>query len=85
LLDRIDGPVMANRTLGILTRIMNWHATRSDTFRSPIVRGMARAEQAREAVIDQVWREHLARWNELEQEAAASCHIGPGDPDWPAA
>jgi len=51
LLDRIEGSVMANRTLGILTRIMNWHATRSDTFRSPIVRGMARAEQARERVL----------------------------------
>jgi len=51
LLDRIDGAVMANRTLGILTRIMNWHATRSDTFRSPIVRGMARAEQARSRVL----------------------------------
>ena len=53
LLDRIEerGSVMANRTLGILTRIMNWHATRSDTFRSPIVRGMARAEEARSRVL----------------------------------
>src|SRR5262245_40676679 len=50
LLDQIEderGPVMANRALGILNRIFNWHATRSDTFRSPIVRGMARGEQAR--------------------------------------
>lgn len=38
------GLVMANRTLAIVRRIMNWHATRSDTFRSPIVRGMARAD-----------------------------------------
>jgi integrase len=55
LLDEIEderGPVMANRTLGIINRIMNWHATRSDTFRSPIVRGMARAqEQARSRVL----------------------------------
>src|SRR5262245_60149461 len=33
LLDQIEdqrGPVMADRTLGILNRVMNWHATRSD-------------------------------------------------------
>jgi integrase len=55
LLDRIEdnnGPVMANRTLSILNRIFNWHATRSDTFRSPIVRGMKQAdEQARARVL----------------------------------
>jgi integrase len=48
LLDEIEdesGPVMADNTLGIINRIMNWHATRSDTFRSPIVRGMKRAEE----------------------------------------
>jgi integrase len=45
------GPVMANRTLGVVRRVMNWHATRSDDFRSPIVRGMARAETSRERVL----------------------------------
>jgi integrase len=47
LLDRIEdgsGPVMADRTLAIIRRIMNWHASRSDDFRSPIVRGMARTK-----------------------------------------
>jgi integrase len=46
LLDKIEderGPAMANQTLAIARRIMNWHAARSDDFRSPIVRGMARA------------------------------------------
>jgi integrase len=46
LLDKIEderGPAMANQTLAILRRVMNWHAARSDDFRSPIVRGMARA------------------------------------------
>jgi integrase len=46
LLDDIDdnsGPVAADATLAILRRIMNWHASRSDDFRSPIVRGMARS------------------------------------------
>jgi integrase len=55
LLDRIEderGPIMANRALGIISRAMNWHASRSDSFRSPIVRGMARgAEQARSRIL----------------------------------
>lgn len=45
MLDKIEdanGPVMADRTLATIRRIMNWHASRSDEFRSPIVRGMAR-------------------------------------------
>jgi integrase len=45
LLDRIEdenGPVMADRTLALVRKIMNWHASRSDEFRSPIVMGMAR-------------------------------------------
>src|SRR4029077_7457519 len=33
---------MADLTLAYLRRIMNWHAVRSDDYRSPIVRGMAR-------------------------------------------
>jgi integrase len=47
LLDTIEdqnGPVMADRTLAIVRKIMNWHASRSDEFRSPIVRGMARTK-----------------------------------------
>jgi integrase len=47
LLDKIvdeNGPVMADLTLAFLRRILNWHAGRSDDFRSPIVRGMARTK-----------------------------------------
>jgi len=57
LLDKIDehnGPVMADRTLAIIRKITNWHASRSDDFRSPIVRGMARVkpqERARERTL----------------------------------
>ena len=46
LLDHIEdanGPVMANEVLGIVSRVFDWHASRSDTFRSPIVKGMNRA------------------------------------------
>jgi integrase len=47
LLDNVhdeNGPVMADHVLAYLRRIMNWHASRSDDFRSPIVRGMARTK-----------------------------------------
>jgi integrase len=65
LLDKIEdenGPVMANTVLGIVSRAFDWHATRSDTFRSPIVRGMRRAGgQARSRILTDeelraVWR-----------------------------
>jgi integrase len=57
LLDKIEddsGAVMADRTLAYLRRVMTWYAGRSDDFRSPIVRGMARtkpAELARDRVL----------------------------------
>ena len=47
VLDRIEdesGPVMADQTLAFMRRVFNWHASRSDDFRSPIVRGMARTK-----------------------------------------
>jgi integrase len=45
LLDRVEeqgGQAAADKVLTLLRRIFNWHASRSDDFRSPIVRGMAR-------------------------------------------
>ena len=57
LLDKIEderGPVMADRTLAALRRVFTWHAGRSDEFRSPIVRSMARTsakERARARVL----------------------------------
>jgi integrase len=58
------GLVMADRLLAYMRRVMNWHASRSDTYSSPIVRGMARTkgkERARERTltddeIKAVWR-----------------------------
>ena len=53
---------MADRTLEIIRKVMNWHAARSDEFRSPIVRGMARASgRSRDRVLNDdeiraVWR-----------------------------
>lgn len=48
------GAIMADRTLAVIRKIMNWHAARADDFRSPIVRGMARVkakERARERTL----------------------------------
>jgi integrase len=47
LLDTIEdqsGPVMADQTLAFIRRVFSWHSSRSDDFRSPIVRGMARTK-----------------------------------------
>jgi integrase len=65
LLDKIQdqrGPAMADKALGIIRKAMNWHASRSDDFRSPIVRGMARdAGTARDRILTDdelrsIWR-----------------------------
>ena len=52
VLDHIEdesGPVMADQTLAFIRRVFNWHASRSDDFRSPIVPGMARTKPKRRA------------------------------------
>jgi integrase len=70
LLDEIqdaNGPVMADRTLAIIRKVMNWHASRSDEFRSPIVRGMARTkskDRARARILTD--DELLAIWKAAE-------------------
>ena len=75
LLDKIEdenGPVQADRTLARIRRIMNWHASRSDEFRSPIVRGMARTkpkERARERVLTD--DEVRAIWKATEPDTGA--------------
>jgi integrase len=55
LLDGIEegsGPAMATQTLALVRKVMNWHATRSDDFLPPIVRGMARTqERARDRIL----------------------------------
>jgi integrase len=58
LLDKIEdgsGPAAADAALGLLRRVLNWHATRTDGFANPIVRGMNRTstkETARSRVLD---------------------------------
>ena len=58
LLDAIEdkaGPRAADLTLAYVSKIMGWHAVRDETFRSPIIRGMARlkaSERARSRILD---------------------------------
>ncbi len=57
LLDKMEdnnGPVMADQTLSVLSKLFNWYATRDDDYMSPIVRGMRRTcpqERARKRVL----------------------------------
>jgi integrase len=56
-LDEIEdehGPRAAHICLAYLSRLFNWHATRDDEFKSPIVRGMGRInarERARNRIL----------------------------------
>jgi hypothetical protein len=47
--------VMADHVLALLRKLMSWHASRGDDFRSPIVRGMAKTkpkDQARHRTLE---------------------------------
>ncbi|HZZ23333.1 MAG TPA: integrase arm-type DNA-binding domain-containing protein [Roseiarcus sp.] len=67
LLDGIaenNGEVMADLTFAVVRRVMSWHESRDDQFRSPIARGMRRvraSERARSRILSDdelraVWR-----------------------------
>src|SRR5262249_17854383 len=59
-------------TLAYLRRVMTWHASRSDTFRSPIVRGMARtrpSQRRRQRVLSD--DELKAMWQAAEASQGA--------------
>jgi integrase len=79
------GAFMAHNVLAYVRKIMNWHAARSDDFRSPIVRGMGRInakESARERILTDdeiraVWKTAdgmntpFARWLQFSLLTAA--------------
>jgi integrase len=75
LLDRIadmTGAPMADHVLAHLRRAMNWHASRSDDFRSPIVRGMARtnpSQRRRQRILTDT--ELRAVWRAAETSRSA--------------
>jgi integrase len=73
LLDKVEdgsGPTMAHSTLAAIRKIMNWHATRDESYASPIVRGMGRIrpkERARSRILSD--EELRAVWKTAKQRA----------------
>jgi integrase len=57
LLDKIEdknGATMSDATLLLLGRVFTWHASRTDDFRSPVIKGMRRtkpSERVRERIL----------------------------------
>jgi integrase len=54
-IERECGPHTADMELAVLRTVLHWHEKRSDTFRSPIIPGMARvkpSERARDRVLN---------------------------------
>jgi integrase len=78
VLDSIEderGPVMADKTLAFLTRFFAWHSARTDSFRSPIVRGMARTkphERARARILNDAEIVAVLRAAEAQPDAFSS-------------
>jgi integrase len=79
LLDKVaeqNGAVMSDHVLAYVRKILNWHASRSDDFRSPIVRGMARtkpSDRRRQRTLSDdelraVWRAAESFKRDFEQE-----------------
>ncbi len=68
-----NGPVMADRTLAYVRKVMNWHAARSDDWRPPFVAGMARASgTARDRTLTDA--EIKALWNAKVDGSLAIFH-----------
>lgn len=63
----LGGEVMADRVLGRLSKLMNWHATRDNFFVSPIVKGMKRANEKARA------RKRVLTDDEIRAFWKASC------------
>jgi integrase len=80
MLDKVEhksGPRMADVCLATLRRIFHWHETRSDDWRSPIIRGMANrqntVEHRRSRVLDD--NEIRRVWQATEDDTAFSALI----------
>jgi hypothetical protein len=57
----LGGAVTADATLAALSKLFNWHATRTDDFVSPIVRGMRRAKSPKERARQRIVSDHELR------------------------
>jgi integrase len=74
LLDHIEtdrGPVAAQSALAVIRRVMNWHAARSDDFKSPVIRGMSRVSIKARA------RTRVLTDHEIGKIWKAAEHAGP--------
>lgn len=72
----VGGPVMADRALGRLTKLMNWYQTRDDEFTSPIIQGMrvtSDKDRERERILSD--DEIRAFWKTAQRES--KWHNGP--------
>jgi len=71
-LDKVEsesGPSAADMALAVLSTVLSWHEKRSDTFRSPIIKGMRRvnaSERARDRILSD--DELRAVWNAASDE-----------------
>jgi integrase len=75
---KLGGPVMADRVLAQLRKLMNWHAARDDEFVNPIVKGMARTkprERDRRRVLND--DEIRALWKALDNATPESKRAAP--------
>lgn len=78
MLDEIEdenGPVMADRVLATVRKAFNWHATRDDDFRPPIVKGMARTKPKERAAKRVLADDEIRNlWTALETVDAPDCY-----------
>jgi integrase len=68
-----NGETMADRTLAVIRKVMNWYSVQADDYRSPIVRGMARTsakERARDRVLND--DELRAVWDTAEAPSSGT-------------
>jgi integrase len=69
-----NGQRMADLTLAYVRKAFNWHETRDDEFRSPIIRGMTRvkaSDQARDRILSDDELRQL--WSALDQMKEPAC------------
>jgi integrase len=71
--DIADGtsPRAADKTLGVMRTALNWHASRDDEFRSPIVPGMART------TLKELSRDRILSDDEIRSVWAACDQVTP--------
>ena len=71
-----NGPIVADFVLAVIRMICNWHATRTDDYASPIVKGMRRTDpkaQARARILDD--DEIRAVWKAAEENGSFGAYV----------